>query len=162
MQNSTREQRPLARKEGLVVRELPGEVLIYDLERDRAFCLNETAAWVWRRCDGRTTPAQMAKLLGEERRSRVSEELVWFALQQLSKDRLLEGRAAPPPRVSGMSRRQLIRSLGIAAAVGVPLVTSLVVPTSVLAGSSCGTCSSGGSCSGNPLCNCPGGGGACF
>src|SRR6266571_4556339 len=35
---------PLARKEGLVVKEVSGEVLLYDLDRDKAHCLNQTAA----------------------------------------------------------------------------------------------------------------------
>ena len=33
-------QLPLARKDKLVVRELADEVLVYDLTRNKAFCLN--------------------------------------------------------------------------------------------------------------------------
>lgn len=44
MNNS--QQRPLARSEGLVIQEMPDEVLVYDLETNKAHCLNETAAFV--------------------------------------------------------------------------------------------------------------------
>ena len=43
---------PKARKENLVVQESNGEVLIYDLDTNKAFCLNETSALVWQACDG--------------------------------------------------------------------------------------------------------------
>ncbi|HEY0004483.1 MAG TPA: hypothetical protein VGB17_06700, partial [Pyrinomonadaceae bacterium] len=51
---------PLARKEGLVVRELADELLVYDTRRDRAHCLNKTASLVWQRCDGLTSTSEMA------------------------------------------------------------------------------------------------------
>ena len=40
--------KPRARTEGLVVTELPDELLVYDLERHRAYCLNPTAALVFK------------------------------------------------------------------------------------------------------------------
>jgi coenzyme PQQ synthesis protein D (PqqD) len=46
------ETAPLARSDGLIVQELDGELLVYDLERHRAHRLSETAAFVWRRCEG--------------------------------------------------------------------------------------------------------------
>ncbi len=39
---------PHGRKDGLVVKELGNETLVYDLERDEAHCLNQTAALVWK------------------------------------------------------------------------------------------------------------------
>ncbi len=44
---------PRARKEGLLIQELPEEVLVFDLSTAKAHCLNHTAALVWRRCDGK-------------------------------------------------------------------------------------------------------------
>jgi hypothetical protein len=43
---------PQARTEGLTVRELAEETLVYDKERHKAHCLNRTAACVWKHCDG--------------------------------------------------------------------------------------------------------------
>ena len=56
---------PRARQDELVVEELPDETLVYDLKRHEAHCLNRTSALAWRRCDGRTTVAEVAVLLGE-------------------------------------------------------------------------------------------------
>ena len=58
--------KPHARKEGLVVKELPDELLVYDLERHRAHCLNPTAALVWKHSDGQTSVEEIATLLHAE------------------------------------------------------------------------------------------------
>jgi hypothetical protein len=42
------------RRPGLVERELPGELVLYDPESDRAWLLNRTAAAVWDLADGAT------------------------------------------------------------------------------------------------------------
>lgn len=127
--------RPRARSEGLVVRELEGEVLVYDLERHRAVCLNPSAAAVWRRCDGRTEVASLGRALAAGQSSDGDEGVVWLALEQLARDHLLEER---PPRVADsrrVTRRELIRRLGLAAAASLPLVTSVVAPTPAQAAS---------------------------
>src|SRR5258708_18282547 len=121
--------KPLARKEGLVIQELPDEVLVYDLDRDRAHCLNETAAFVWQRCDGRTSTVDIARSLGEKVNAPVDEKVVWFAIDQLGRNRLMASLPAPPQSVAGLNRREMVRVLGIAAAVAVPVVASIVAPT---------------------------------
>lgn len=136
MEESIRNSRPAARASGLVVRELPEEVLVYDLERHKAICLNRTAALVWKRCDGRTSVGEMSRLLTKELGAPVGEELVWLALDGLGHDHLLEGKpVARPATLAGMSRREMMRRLGIAAAVALPLVSSIVAPTAAEAAS---------------------------
>ncbi len=73
---------PRARKDGLVIKELVNETLVYDLERDEAHCLNQTAALVWKRCDGKTTIAKMTGLLREQLSTSVSADVVWLAVKQ--------------------------------------------------------------------------------
>jgi hypothetical protein len=46
-------QFPCARKAGLVIQDMPDEVLVYDLDTNKAHCLNKSAAFVWRSCDGK-------------------------------------------------------------------------------------------------------------
>jgi hypothetical protein len=138
MGESVNSWRPRARSEGLVVRELDGEVLVYDLERHRAVCLNRAAALVWRRCDGRTDVAGLARALGEELGEPAVEEVVWLALEQLGRDRLLGEAMRRPARAARVTRRELIRRLGLAAAATLPLVTSVVVPTPAQAASPLG------------------------
>ena len=74
---------PKAKTERLNVREIDGETLIYDFSRHAASCLNEFAARVWRECDGETSVAAIAAMLGEDERA------VWLALHQLTKAELL-------------------------------------------------------------------------
>ena len=119
---------PQARKNGLVVQELADEVLVYDLERHKAHCLNHTAAWVWKHCDGKATVADMARLLRAESNAPVGEEVIWLALVQLGQKRLLRTRVGWPKEVAGLSRREVLRQLGLAAAIALPLVTSIVAP----------------------------------
>ncbi len=134
--------KPLARREGLVIQELPEEVLVYDLDRDRAHCLNETAAFVWQRCDGRTSAVEIARSLGKKVNAPVDEKVVWFAIDQLGRNHLMTT-PVPPQLVAGMNRREMVRVPGIAAAVAVPVVASIVAPTPAQATTCVG---SGGSC----------------
>lgn len=131
------QRQPVARRDGLAMEEVRGEVLLYDLDRDKAYCLNRTAAVVWKHCDGRTSPARMAKLVAQELDAPVDEKIIWCALEQLGKDRLLERRAAPPAELAGMSRREHLRALGRVAAVAVPLVTAMLAPQVSQAASGC-------------------------
>jgi hypothetical protein len=114
----------------LIIEDLPGEVLVYDSERDQAHCLNQTAALVWKYCDGKTTVSSMAQRLERDlNTTKVDERVVSYALEQLSKDHLLEESFVPGAMLGGLTRRQMVRTLGIAAVIAVPVVTSIIVPT---------------------------------
>ncbi|HYV00292.1 MAG TPA: hypothetical protein VE977_15790 [Pyrinomonadaceae bacterium] len=119
-------QLPRARRSGLIIEELPGEVLVYDSDRDSALCLNHVAAQVWKLCDGKTTPARMGRLIEKQLQVTGGEEVVALALEQLEKSQLLTGKLEP--QLLGISRRDLVRRVGIAAAL-VPVITSILVPT---------------------------------
>ena len=136
---------PEARKEGLVIHELPGEVLVYDLDRHKAHCLNKTAALVWERCDGKTSVAQLVKQLENELKTRVDEEVVLLAVNQLDKSRLLKEKTMPDIGRIRLSRRELIKRAGVGAAIALPLVTSIIAPTAAQAATVCGSvvCSAG-------------------
>lgn len=155
MDRKTKNARPLGRKQDLLVRELPGEVLVYDSARDRAHCLNETAAFVWECCDGRNTPQDIALMLGKKANATVDERIVWLALNQLADHDLLKHRPAAPPSLHGINRRQMVRVLGLGAVIAVPLVTSIVAPTAAQAATCFPTghaCASGPQCC-STLCN---------
>jgi Coenzyme PQQ synthesis protein D (PqqD) len=124
-----------ARRQGLVVQELPDELLMYDLKRHKAHCLNRTAAFVWNHCDGRTTVDELARLMETEWHTPVSEDAVWLALDKLSKAELLEERIVLPAEKAGISRRSAVRRLGFGAMLAVPVVMSLVSPPAAQAAS---------------------------
>ena len=119
-----------------MVHEFPDEVVIYDLERNKAHCLNQTSGFVWRHCDGQTSVAKIAKMLGAQTQTSVDEAVVWLALDQLVGYNLLQERMDLPLGMNRISRRQLVRTLGTAAIVA-PLVISIVAPTAAQA-ATCG------------------------
>ena len=125
---------PRARKEDLVVEELPDETLVYDLKRHKAHCLNRSATVVWRHCDGRTTLSEMATILEEELELPQDEDIVRLALERLRKAKLLEGGMNIPQEPTGPSRRELVRKLAVLGglAIVLPVVTSLTSPVAAL------------------------------
>jgi len=150
---------PIARKDSLIVKELPDETLVYDTQRDKAHCLNSTAALVWKNCDGKKTVDQLRELMEQDAGASVPEEMVWLALDQLKQFSLLENPVTQPPRFANMSRRQMIRVAG-AAAIAAPMIFSIVAPRaaeaqSLLPPNACctspGQCASN-SCTQNPVC----------
>jgi hypothetical protein len=143
---------PKARTNGLIIHTLEDETVVYDLERDRLHCLNPTAAFVFRICDGRTSPRALAKRVEERFGLPADEAIVGYALDQLERARLLEESAGPAAVIT--SRRELVRKVGLAGALAVlvPAVVSMVAPTPAAA-ASCRT--QGGCCSNQQDC-CPG------
>jgi hypothetical protein len=95
---------PRMREKGLVVDDLPDEVLVYDLERHKAHCLNITAAQVWRDCDGKTSASEIARRIASQLDAPFNEELVWLALRDLDKLHLLDGSPSLPPRNDSQSQ----------------------------------------------------------
>lgn len=136
---------PKARKENLVVQELDGEVLIYDLNTNKAFCLNEASALVWQACDGNKNVSEIRNLLGKQLNSPVNDDFVWLALDQLKKDNLIENKDEVIADFNGMSRREVIRKVGFASIVALPLISALVAPSAISA-QSAGAAVCAGSC----------------
>jgi hypothetical protein len=129
MKETNGHHKPRIRQDGLIVRELPDEVLVYDKERDKAHCLNQTAGMIFKYCDGMTPVGEIAKRVGVQLNSPVDEKVVWYALDQFERDNLLEEKIHLPAVMAGMNRRQMVRTLGLAALVAVPVVTSIIAPT---------------------------------
>ena len=128
--------RPVARTNGLVVRLIGDETLVYDTRRHHAHCLNRTAALVFRASDGSRTTGEIAAQLGSDTPTDAAEEAVERALEQLAEVGLLASEYHAPPR-AGTSRREVLRRVGFGAALAAPIVTSLVVPTPAEAAASC-------------------------
>lgn len=126
---------PMARQNGLVVQEMPDEVLVYDLDTNKAHCLNGSAALVWKSCDGSNSVADIVKSFELGGGGKVTEDFVWLAIDQLNENNLLEGKVAP--RFAGQSRRQVLKTIGLASMVALPVIASLVAPQSALGNVSC-------------------------
>jgi len=129
---------PRARTKDLLIEEIGGEVLVYDLSTNRAHCLNSSAAAIWKHCDGSRTVGELAKHLFPSVSPSSGEQIVRIALDRLHRRRLLEGEVQAPP--ADLSRRRLLRQVGAAvAALGIaaPLVSTVIAPTSAYAFSGC-------------------------
>ncbi len=152
---------PEARVERLTVEELDGEVLVYDLDRHEAHCLNDTSALVWRACDGRRSVSQIAASLPDVPAGVDPLDIVRNALSQLEARRLL-AHPLPEAATGNASRRELLKRVAIAGAVGLalPIVRSIVAPEPVQAatckepGLACTASSEccSGLCMGNGIC----------
>jgi hypothetical protein len=108
-------------------REFGDEVLVYDVQRDIGHCLNSTAAATWKLCDGNNSPSQIRRTLSRQLSAQVDESVVLLALDQLANSHLL---VEPKVPARYLSRRVAIRRIGIAAAIALPLISSIVAPAS--------------------------------
>ncbi len=134
--------KPLSRKDEIVVQELNGEVLIYDLRTNKAFCLNETSSLVWEACDGNNSVSEISRSISRKLNAPANEDLVWLALDQLKKEKLIANSEEVIPDFNGMSRRDVVKKVGFASLVAIPVISSLVAPVAAqTAGSTCtGSC----------------------
>jgi hypothetical protein len=137
--------KPVARRDGLLTRELPDELLVYERDEHRAHCLNRTAAVVFRHADGTRTIADLALVVAPDVDRATAESVVAEALARLGEAGLLEGEPVP----TGWSRREMIRRVGIGAAILLPVVASVVAPTPAEAAATC-VCDCLGKADGTP------------
>jgi hypothetical protein len=140
---------PRARTSRLVTRDLGDELLIYDLERHKAYCLNRVAMQVYRLCDGETTIPDMALRIGNALGMPVDERAVRLGLVRLERAHLLD---RPVAQILHVSRREMLSTLGRAAAVVGPVVTAITVPTSAQAQATGCINNSSQPCDGRPCC----------
>lgn len=134
--------KPIARKSEIVIQEFGNETLVYDLTSNKAFNLNETSTTIWQLSDGNKTISEIAESVSKKFNSPVSAEFVWLALEQLRKEGLIENGAEISSLYEGVSRRSMIRRVGLSSLVALPIISSLIAPLAVNAQS--GFC--GGSC----------------
>ena len=124
-------QYPQSRKADILVVELDGEVLVYDQKVNKAFNLNKTSALIWELCDGKHSLSEISRVLGEKLNAPVDDGLIWLALEQLRQENLIENEVVLPESLVGLSRRQAIRKVGLAAAITLPFISTLVAPTAL-------------------------------
>ena len=144
--------------DGFVFQKLEDELLIYDLHANRAVCLNQTAALVWQNCDGKSSAGKIAQKLEKKLGAPVNEELVMFAVSELKEKGLLENGGSIANNFKGLSRREVVKKVGFASLVSLPIVSSIVAPVaaeaqSLMEGAFLINCTStpGGSCI--PMCS---------
>jgi hypothetical protein len=154
---------PKFRQNGIVSQDTENELLIYDLETNQAFCLNETSALVFGMCDGTKSISEMSRSLSTKLDSNISEDFVWLALDQLKNNNLLEPDQELVPGFGGLDRRQVIKQVALGTMVALPFISSVIAPTALQAQSGLvaggcnvnSVCNGAGVISGVTVCDCP-------
>jgi hypothetical protein len=159
---------PKTRNENIVVQEIENEILIYDLELNKAFCLNETSAIIYQLCDGKNSIADISSSIAKKLNQPINDELIWLALDGFKKDNLLENNEQFEVDFNGLTRRQVIKKVGFGSLVILPIISSVVAPVAGATASlaplfaACTTnsdCASNFCTNGPPRCCVPGTGG---
>ncbi len=124
---------PQARTDRLLVTDVDDEVVVYDLERQRAHNLNHTAALVWRSADGERSEEDLSALVSARLDVDDAQDIVRVALKRLSDAYLLREPVGDVTDQVDLTRRNAMRRL---AAVGIgllPVVRSIAAPTPAMA-----------------------------
>lgn len=132
---------PQARNKEIVEQELNNELLIYNLQLNKAYVLNETSKIIFQACNGKTTFDDL------KRKHKFTEELIYLTIDQLKKEDLIF--EDYQSKFAGVSRRELIKRAGLGSMIMLPVVASLTFPSALMAAScgdtssnpnNCGTC----------------------
>ncbi|MBL8852312.1 MAG: PqqD family protein [Planctomycetaceae bacterium] len=119
---------PVARVNELHVEQVGDDLVLFDHRTHAAHSLNATAAFVWERCDGEHSCAQIADE-ARQAGSPLTENDVRKTVEELSEKQLLA--TAAEPRAAGwrISRRTLAKT---AVAALVPAIVSVASPASAI------------------------------
>lgn len=124
-----------ARKENIVVQTANDETMVYDLTADRAYLLNETSAFVWQMCDGTHDLSKISRALAEKTKQPINEDIVKLAIDQLRANGLLDEAEQTKDYFTKTSRRKVIKQVGRATMIALPVIFSLTAPAAAHAAS---------------------------
>lgn len=116
---------PLTRTQNIIVKNVGKELLVYDLSTNIIYRLNETSAIIYCACNGKTTFEDLIS------KNKFTEELIYFSLQELQKENLVQG--ADLTYFGALSRREVIRKVGLATLLALPVISSMLAPSSTQA-----------------------------
>ncbi len=115
---------PNAKSSEILQQSSGAELLIYNVEKNQAFCLNQTSTIIYNLCDGTNEISLIAK------KTQFPLEVVQLAVNTLSKQGLLTEEVKLT-----VSRRNLLRNVAITSVV-LPIIETIVAPISAHAASS--------------------------
>lgn len=118
---------PQSKNRDIVFQEAGREILIYDFSIDKAYCLNETLALVYKNCNGTTTFDEVKK------KHSLTDDFIFLALDQLEQNNLLDGEKIK--HFNHLSRREAIRRATLASVIALPLISPVLAPSAAAAAS---------------------------
>lgn len=119
---------PKAKTDNIVVQDLQSELLVYDMTTNQAYTLNETSKLVYQSCDGKQTLGQL------KRKYKFTDDLIHLALDELKANNLLTDYQSN--HFKGLSRREIVKRVGLASMIALPLIIGITVPSAAQAASS--------------------------
>lgn len=125
--------KPLSRQADILVQDLDNELLVYDLQINKAYCLNQTSALVFELSDGSKTVSEISELMSQKLGISVSEDFIWLALKELEKENLLKNGEQLSNYLAGLSRREIVKKVGLASMIALPIIASVVAPSALAA-----------------------------
>jgi hypothetical protein len=125
-------QMPLARTNEIIVQEVDNECLVYDLNTNKALCLNTVSAEIWKRCDGISTVQEVSQIIGKQMKIKLDEDFIWLAIADLEKNKLLAEKTNRPTEFENLSRRKVLFKYALPTLM-LPVIASIVAPTAVYA-----------------------------
>jgi hypothetical protein len=117
-----------------LIHQVGDDLVIYDGEQTRCHVLNPAAAAVWECCGTSANIDELTAAVSSAANLPADPEFAYLALEELKNADLLSGEPLIPAKTGGLSRRQVLMGLGVAA-VMLPAVKSVVAPTTVMAAS---------------------------
>lgn len=122
--------KPKLKTTEIVVQNAAKELLVYNLQTNRAYCLNEISAKIYEHCDGTKNATEICKILNLE------IEYIFLAVDLLERENLLDAESRRFfSEYSGLDRRRMLKSALMSSAVALPLIISVLSPPSVNAAS---------------------------
>lgn len=139
-----KETKPISLKSNILMQQLNKELLLYDLSRDKVFCLNETSLMIWNLCDGKNTVEEIRCQVSIQLKTQITEEFIWLALDKLKKEKLLQNHQEIEINFRCLSRREAIRKAGLSTMITLPVISAVIAPNAAAAQSQ--SCSSTTAC----------------
>ena len=127
------------KQESVSIQQVGTETLVYDEHRHKAFCLNESSSVIWLLADGECTIAEISAVASIQLKAPISEDLVRFAIEELRKDELIQ--SFPLTEAAQvLSRRAMLRRLGVSGSLLLPMIAAVLAPTAAQAYNGCVDC----------------------
>lgn len=109
------------------IEQVGDDLVILDGETLQYHTLNQTAAWIWRACDGVTSAAQMAAEVG------IPVEVVEATIAELGEVGLLQSPSNQWDSTLNRRRAAKLIAAGLVGVVGLPVIKSITAPDSAAA-----------------------------
>jgi hypothetical protein len=126
-------------QESVSIQQIGTEILVYDERRHKAFCLNESSSVIWLLADGERTIAEIRAAASLQLKTPVDDDLVLFAIEELRRDGLIEF-SSVAEAAQALSRRAMLRRLGVSGALLLPMIAAVLAPMAAQAYNGCFDC----------------------